>query len=71
MKKTLTILAALLAVAISAPAQSASSVMHGIKEGIGAYNTIHGMFVIVPEPSAIVFVAVGAAGLVLVMRRYK
>ncbi|HEY3761784.1 MAG TPA: hypothetical protein VGN23_08550 [Verrucomicrobiae bacterium] len=71
MKKNLSVLAALLAVATSASAQNASAVMHGLKDGIGAYTAIHGLFVIVPEPSALTFIAVGAAGLILAMRRYK
>jgi hypothetical protein len=71
MTKPLSFLIVLPAVATSASAQGASAVIHGVKEGIGADGVIHGMLVPVPEPSAIAFVAVGAAALVLVMKRYK
>jgi hypothetical protein len=71
MKKTLSFLIMLLAIATSASAQGASAVVHSVKDGIAGYSAVHGMLGAVPQPPAITFVAMGAIGLVLVMKRYK
>jgi hypothetical protein len=71
MRKILSIVVILSALGASAQANSISGVVHGVKAGIAAYTTIHGMLVQVPEPSTFAIAALGATTVLFVLRRSK